>query len=108
MTLGMMIGKSYDDPDWDKLLDQVTFDEMAKLIGQGYHNTAMVQSVSKPSTLDDNGPQGFTQSLTGISTNHCAYSDENIMAATFNTELMEEVGKFLRRQQFHLSHYFIT
>ncbi len=93
MTLGMMIGKSYDDPDWDKLLDQVTFDEMAKLIGQGYHNTAMVQSVSKPSTLDDNGPQGFTQSLTGISTNHCAYSDENIMAATFNTDLMEEVGK---------------
>ena len=89
MTLGMMIGKSYDDPDWDKLLDQVTFDEMAKLIGQGYHNTAMVQSVSKPSTLDDNGPQGFTQSLTGISTNHCAYSDENIMAATFNTELMD-------------------
>lgn len=96
MTLGMMIGKSYDDPDWDKLLDQVTFDEMAKLIGQGYHNTAMVQSVSKPSTLDDNGPQGFTQSLTGISTNHCAYSDENIMAATFNTELMEEVGKCIR------------
>ena len=93
MTLGMMIGKSYDDPDWDKLLDQVTFDEMATLIGQGYHNTAMVQSVSKPSTLDDNGPQGFTQSLTGISTNHCAYSDENIMAATFNTDLMEEVGK---------------
>ena len=93
MTLGMMIGQCYDDPEWDRLLDEVTFDEMAKLIGQGYHNTAMVQSVSKPSTLDDNGPQGFTQSLTGISTNHCAYSDENIMAATFNTELMEEVGK---------------
>ena len=93
MTLGMMIGKSYDDPDWDKLLDQVTFDEMATLVGQGYHSTAMVQSVSKPRTLDDNGPQGFTQSLTGISTNHCAYSDENIMAATFNTDLMNEVGK---------------
>lgn len=93
MTLGMMIGKSYDDPDWDKLLDQVTFDEMATLIGQGYHSTAMVQSVSKPRTLDDNGPQGFTQSLTGISTNHCAYSDENIMAATFNTDLMNEVGQ---------------
>ena len=93
MTLGMMIGKSYDDPDWDKLLDQVTFDEMATLIGQGYHSTAMMQSVSKPRTLDDNGPQGFTQSLTGISTNHCAYSDENIMAATFNTDLMNEVGQ---------------
>ena len=93
MTLGMMIGKDYDDPDWEKLLDQVTFEEMATLIGQGYHNTAMMVSVSKPATLDDNGPQGFTQALTGVKTCHCAYSDENIMAATWNTELMEEVGK---------------
>lgn len=93
MTLGMMIGKDYDDPDWDKLLDQATFEEMATLIGKGYHNTAMMMSVSKPATTDDNGPQGFTQSLTGISTCHCAYSDENIMAATWNVELMEEVGK---------------
>jgi len=93
MTLGMMIGKDYNDPDWEKLLDQATFEEMAVLIGQGYHNTAMMISVSKPSTLDDNGPQGFTQALTGIPTCHCAYSDENIMAATYNVELMEEVGR---------------
>ena len=92
MTLGMMIGKDYDDPDWDKLLDQVTYEEMAELVGKGYHNTAMVQSVSKPATTDDNGPQGFTQTLTGVSTCHAAYSDENIMAATFNTDLMNEVG----------------
>ncbi len=93
MTLGMMIGKDYDDPDWDKLLDQATFEEMAALIGKGYHNTALMVSTSKPATTDDNGPQGFTQTLTGVSTCHCAYSDENIMAATFNTELLEEVGK---------------
>ena len=93
MTLGMMIGKDYDDPDWEKLLDQVTFEEMAVLIGQGYHNTAMMASVSKPATLDDNGPQGFTQALTGVATCHCAYSDENIMAATWNTDLMYEVGR---------------
>ena len=92
MTLGMMIGKDYDDPDWDKLLDQVTYEEMAELVGKGYHNTAMVQSVSKPATTDDNGPQGFTQTLTGVATCHAAYSDENIMAATFNVDLMKEVG----------------
>ena len=93
MTLGMMIGKDFDDPDWQKLLDQCTFEEMATLIGQGYHNTAMMVSVSKPATLDDNGPQGFTQALTGVKTCHCAYSDENIMAATWNTDLMYEVGR---------------
>ena len=93
LTLGMMVGLDYDDPAWDDLLDQATFDEMAVLIGQGYHNTAAMPSVGKPATLDDNGPQGFTQALTGVSTCHCAYSDENVMAATYNVELMEEVGK---------------
>lgn len=95
LTLSMMIGKDYDDPMWEELLDQVTFEEMATLIGQGYHNTAVVPSVSKPATLDDNGPQGYTQNLTGVSECHTAYSDENIMAATFNVELMEEVGRAL-------------
>ena len=95
LTLAMMIGKEYDDPAWDDLLDQVTFDEMATLIGQGYHNTAVVPSVSKPATVDDNGPQGFTQNLTGVSECHTAYADENIMAATYNVELMEELGKAL-------------
>ncbi|MCD8384573.1 MAG: fibronectin type III-like domain-contianing protein [Clostridiales bacterium] len=92
MTLGMMIGKDYDDEDWNLLLDQLTFEEMAEMIGQGYHNTAMAASVSKPATTDDNGPQGFTQSLTGVSECHAAYSDESIMAATWNVDLMYEVG----------------
>ena len=65
LTLAMMIGKEYDDPAWEDLLDQVTFDEMATLIGQGYHNTAVVPSVSKPATVDDNGPQGFTTKSDG-------------------------------------------
>ena len=95
LTLAMMIGKDYDDPAWEDLLDQLTFDEMATLIGQGYHNTAVCPSVSKPATVDDNGPQGFTQSLTGVAVSITAYSDENIMAATWNTELMEEMGECL-------------
>ena len=95
LTLSMMIGKDYADPAWEDLLDQVTYDEMAVLIGQGYHNTAVVPSVSKPATLDDNGPQGYTQNLTGVSECHTAYSDENIMAATYNVDLMEEMGKAL-------------
>ena len=93
LTLAMFIGKDYDDPAWEDLLDQLTLEEMATLTGKGYHNTAALESVGKPATLDDNGPQGFTQALTGVKTCHCAYSDENIMAATWNVELMEEVGR---------------
>ena len=95
LTLAMYIGVDYDDPAWEDLLDQLTFDEMAVMIGQGYHNTAAAASVGKPATTDDNGPQGFTQNLTGVAEHITAYTDENIMAATFNTELMEEMGECL-------------
>ena len=95
LTLAMYIGVDYDDPAWEDLLDQLTFEEMAVMIGQGYHNTAAAASVGKPATIDDNGPQGFTQNLTGVAEAITAYTDENIMAATFNVELMERMGEML-------------
>jgi len=96
MTIAQMIGKDYNDPAWDKLLDQVTYEEMCMLIGVGYHGTYAVESVAKPSTVDENGPQGFTMKLTDVMGNSdtmTAYSDENIMAATWNTEFMYTVGQ---------------
>lgn len=96
MTLAQMIGKDFDDPDWELLLNQVTYEEMAGLIGVGYHGTKGLSSIAKPRTVDENGPQGFTKKLTDIFGNSdplTAYSDENIMAATFNVELIEELGE---------------
>ena len=95
LTLAMMIGLDYDDEQWDELLDQLTIEEMATLIGEGYHNTTMIVSVSKPATIDDNGPQGFTQSLTGVDECYTAYTDENTMAATWNVDLMYSMGEAL-------------
>ena len=96
--LSDMVGLEYDDPKWDELLDQVTYEEMCNLIGVGYHGTIHLDSVSKPETHDENGPQGFSANLTdltGSSVTLCAYTDENIMAATWNVELMEEVGEHI-------------
>lgn len=86
-----MIGLSYDAPQWEKLLDQLTFDEMASLIGDGFHWQMPVESVDAPGTHDENGPQGLTSGLMGGGT-AMAYTSEDVMAATFNRELMEEVG----------------
>jgi beta-glucosidase len=98
LTLVRMRGKAYDDADWDKLLDQVTYSEMCRLIGLGYHATVALESVSKPATKDENGPQGFSGKLTDVFGNSltiCAYTDENIMAATWNVDLMQEVGEHI-------------
>ena len=98
LSLIKMRGKSFDDADWEKLLDQLSYDDMCQLIGLGYHGMSSITSVGKPVTKDENGPQGFSGSLTDITGNSktlCAYSDENIMGATWNVELMEEVGKHI-------------
>ncbi len=91
MTLAQMIGKDYDDADWEPLLDQMTFDEMCNLITLGFHTTAEVQSVSKPKTNDENGPQGFTANVIGGGSG-MAYTSEDVMAATMNDELINEMG----------------
>lgn len=97
-----MIGLDYDDPKWDTLLDQLTFDEMVSLIGDSFHWTMPVESVQAPGTRDENGPQGLTASLfqTGevegkTSLVATAFTSEDVMAATFNTELMYDIGRVI-------------
>ncbi len=88
-SITLQDGKTYT---WDDLLDQVKFNEMAKLIGQTYHATAAVKSVGKPATKDENGPQGITATLTGGSSS-TSYTSEDVMAASFDTAIAEAVGR---------------
>ncbi|MBR2257202.1 MAG: glycoside hydrolase family 3 C-terminal domain-containing protein [Blautia sp.] len=92
MSISEMIGADFDDERWDTLLDQLTFEEMVNTITLGFHNTAACESVSKVATKDENGPQGLTASLVGGASAMC-YTSEDVMAATMNVELMEDVGR---------------
>lgn len=93
-----MVGLPFDDPKWDKLLDQMTFKEMVTLIGDAFHWTMPVQSIQSPGTRDENGPQGLTASLLASDKTQIkatAFTSEDVMAATFNTELMAEIGRVI-------------
>lgn len=92
-----MIGKDYDDPAWEQLLDQLTFDEMVSLIGDSFHWTMPVLSVQAPGTRDENGPQGLTVALFGshLGVETTALTSEDVLAATFNKELVYEIGKIV-------------
>ena len=50
-----------DDPIWETFMDQLTWDEIATLVSNGQHFTAVIESISKPRTADQNGPNGFNQ-----------------------------------------------
>ncbi len=98
MKLVDMVGKDFDDPSWDALLDQLTFDEMVSLIGDSFHWTMPMASVNAPGTREENGPQGLTASLLGSDATQLeatAFTSEDVMAATFNVDLMTEVGKVI-------------
>lgn len=98
LTLYDMIGLDYEDPQWEALLDQLTFDEMVSLIGDSFHWTMPVESVQAPGSRDENGPQGLTASLFNADSAKMAataFTSEDVMAATFNRDLMTEIGKVI-------------
>ena len=92
-----MIGLDYDDPKWQQLLDQLTYDEMVALIGDSFHWRMPAQSVQAPGSRDENGPQGLTVALFGsaLGVETTAFTSEDVMAATFNTDLLYQVGNII-------------
>ena len=97
MKLIEMRGLPYDDPAWDKLLDQMTFDEMVTFIADAFHWHMPVESVQAPGTRDENGPQGLTVALFGshLGVKTTALTSEDVLAATFNKELAYKIGNIV-------------
>ena len=75
-------GKDYDDPQWDKLLDQITVDEMVELIGWGRFQTVTINSIGKLATLDTDGPAGVN----------------SFMAQTWNEDLAYKLAQGISQE----------
>ena len=86
----------YDDARWDKLIAQMSVDELITLTGTGGWSTAAIPSINKASTTDIDGPFGLSnliKNTMGIDVNCVSYCSEVVMASTWNTELIERVGE---------------
>ena len=92
-----MIGLDYDDPKWDELLDQMSYEDMVSLVADSFHWTMPIESVQAPGTRDENGPQGLTVALfgSGLGVQTTALTPEDVLAATFNKELVYEIGNIV-------------
>lgn len=83
--------KSYDDPLWDKLLDQMTAEEMGDLIAMAGYQTSEVESVGKVGTLDFDGPAAINNNFTGVGS--MGFPIEVVIASTWNKDLAEKWGQ---------------
>ena len=83
----------YDDPRWETILDYLTVDKMANMIGTGNFNTAKIDRIGKPATIDPDGPAGFTNFMGDPSVHDtCFYVSECVVGATWNKQLAHDMG----------------
>ena len=107
---------AYDDPRWDALLDQLTWEDTVMLLSNGLRKTFGIDSIGKPTTIDGNGalgPVGGTNYAysdnENTATNRFAflygdpdmdsspvqYPCASLVAAAMNDELAYELGKMI-------------
>lgn len=103
LTLADLSGKGYDDADWEKLLDQLSLEDMITLINTGGWQTAAIQSVGKVATSDCDGPAGLSHYLTH--TTGTQFPSEVLMAQTWSKEMAEKIGDAMGQEFANANNY---
>ena len=93
LKLSDMYGKDYDDADWDKLLDQLTFDDMDNLIANGGYGTPAVKSIGKIQLTDADGPASLNNNFTGVGS--IGFPASTAFACTWNRDLAKQFGEMI-------------
>lgn len=100
----------YDNELWDKLLDQMSWDETVELLRNGLRLTGAVDSINAPLTAQQNGAtgpiqkygynstgnifEGFAKEFkSGVGEYPTVFPCNGTVSATFDKELMERLGE---------------
>ena len=95
-----LIGINYDDANWNRFLDQMTFDEMLNLFNEGCYSTLDIERLGIPRTISSDGPTGLVCFLSNITPfgdpevyGTAYYQSECLLAQTYNVELAKKQGE---------------
>lgn len=101
-------GVDYYNPMWDDLLDQIDFtadyEQVKAMLFNHSYNTSALDSAGFPEAKNIDGPVGLTMTMGAGSTTSgagaCAWPSEVVVAATYNTELVELQGTMIGEEAF--------
>lgn len=113
MKLIYLRGKDYNDPDWDALLNVMTYEETCTILQTGLRFTNGVESIAAPSSSQQNGAlapvharsysqlpsqsgfRGFSEELDSANKSKlpAVFTCNGIVAATYNTDLILRIGE---------------
>lgn len=92
LKLSDLRGLEWNDGKWNEFLDSMTYADQSTLVTNGNMATtgALADTYGLPETKAADGPTAVTKTLTDSS-----FPSEGIWAATFNKELVKEIGDAL-------------
>ena len=91
LTIYDVRGKSYDDPVWEQLLDQLTVDEMANMSALAGYQTPAIESIGKVQNIDSDGPAAINNNFTGAGS--LGFPIEVVIACTWSKEAATAWGE---------------
>ena len=92
-TISDMFGVPYDDPMWDEITSQLTFEEALHYIIDAGFGTIELESIGKPATKDTDGPSGFNTNVTGGNgLKAVCYPSSTVIAQTWDWYAVYQVG----------------
>lgn len=96
LTMFDMIGASYSDERWERILDMLTAEEMLELVNNGAFQTTAISKIKKNLTNDSDGPIGFVNFMPGLSDHYddnTTFACQILIAATWNKDLAYQMGR---------------
>lgn len=91
LTLAMLMKLDYDDPMWQDLLNQMSFEEMNKMLSGGYLNVYGATSVAARGGAAADGTSGVRRDNPTLKT-QMGFPTQTVMAQTWNLPLIEKLG----------------
>jgi len=88
--LGLKLAEDYNDPQWDEVLDQISYQEAVETIQMSY-GTPAIDSVGKPKLSELDGPAQM-KCYYQAAPRGTGYPDAVVVAQTWNKELGEDFG----------------
>ena len=91
LVLADLKDAEWEDPNWDKLLDQMSLTDLQNIVDQGSFKTAKIDSIGKAEATDYDGPGAAFHSGTG-------HPSEVIVACSWNADIGKIMGESIGKE----------
>ena len=92
---------NFDDPLWDDLLNQMTWEEQSWLLTYGYCRIAGISNIGSKEIKANDGPAGIKGDICPGLKSYMCFPSQQVLAATWNLPLVKKIGDAFGMEMLH-------